>query len=155
MTNEPKGDATVTYEDPHAASAAVEWFNNTDFHGALISVSIAESKNRDQQQVDQPVVVGMQSPSATMQVPVTDVVQDQVDEFAMDPAAMSDGGGTGGLPGGGGRGRGRGEPGAKAWQQEGDWPCPNPRSVMTLVSGSIMLPLLPLASWGLPIISEN
>ncbi|KAG6545553.1 hypothetical protein Mapa_013155 [Marchantia paleacea] len=126
VTNEPKGDATVTYEDPHAASAAVEWFNNTDFHGALISVSIAESKNRDQQHVEQPSVVGMQSPSATMQVPVTDVEQDQVDEFAMDPAAMSDGGGTGGLPGGGGRGRGRGEPGAKAWQQEGDWPCPNP-----------------------------
>ncbi|KAG4403464.1 hypothetical protein GLYMA_01G117501v4 [Glycine max] len=24
-TNEPKGDATVTYEDPHAV---VEWFNN-------------------------------------------------------------------------------------------------------------------------------
>ncbi|KAG5066408.1 hypothetical protein JHK86_010139 [Glycine max] len=27
-TNEPKGDATITYEDPHAAVAAVEWFNN-------------------------------------------------------------------------------------------------------------------------------
>jgi len=44
VTNQPKGDATVTYEDPHAAGAAVEWFNNTDFHGNVISVSIAESK---------------------------------------------------------------------------------------------------------------
>ncbi|MCI22547.1 transcription initiation factor TFIID subunit 15-like, partial [Trifolium medium] len=48
-TNEPKGDATVTYEDPHAAVAAVEWFNNKDFHGNTIGVFIAESKNKDDQ----------------------------------------------------------------------------------------------------------
>ncbi|XP_073318045.1 transcription initiation factor TFIID subunit 15 [Primulina huaijiensis] len=47
VTNEPKGDATVTYEDPHAAAAAVEWFNNKDFHGAVIGVFLAESKNKD------------------------------------------------------------------------------------------------------------
>ncbi|CAM8946085.1 unnamed protein product [Rhodiola kirilowii] len=38
VTNEPKGDATVTYEDPHAALAAVEWFNNKEFHGNTIGV---------------------------------------------------------------------------------------------------------------------
>ena len=48
-TNEPKGDATVTYEDPHAAVAAVEWFNNKDFHGNTIGVYIPESKNKDDQ----------------------------------------------------------------------------------------------------------
>jgi hypothetical protein len=42
FTNEPKGDATVTYEDPHAASAAVDWFDDKDFHGSIIQVHIAE-----------------------------------------------------------------------------------------------------------------
>ncbi|CAH2036318.1 unnamed protein product [Thlaspi arvense] len=46
-TDEPKGDATVTYEDPHAALAAVEWFNNKDFHGSTIGVFMAESKNKN------------------------------------------------------------------------------------------------------------
>ncbi|KAL5544823.1 hypothetical protein UlMin_008607 [Ulmus minor] len=36
VTNEPKRDASATYEDPHAAFAAVEWFNNKDFHGNII-----------------------------------------------------------------------------------------------------------------------
>ncbi|XP_039065950.1 transcription initiation factor TFIID subunit 15-like isoform X2 [Hibiscus syriacus] len=45
VTNEPKGDATVTYEDPHAALAAVEWFNDKDFHGSTIGVFMAESKS--------------------------------------------------------------------------------------------------------------
>lgn len=26
-TDQPKGDATLTYEDPEAATAAVNWFN--------------------------------------------------------------------------------------------------------------------------------
>ncbi|CAA7048369.1 unnamed protein product [Microthlaspi erraticum] len=46
-TDEPKGDATVTYEDPHAALAAVEWFNNKEFHGSIIGVFMAESKNKN------------------------------------------------------------------------------------------------------------
>ncbi|KAK4766148.1 hypothetical protein SAY87_007790 [Trapa incisa] len=46
-TNEPKGDATVTYEDPHAAAAAVEWFNNKEFHGSIIGVLIADMKSKD------------------------------------------------------------------------------------------------------------
>ncbi|KAF5450062.1 hypothetical protein F2P56_030441 [Juglans regia] len=101
VTNEPKGDATVTYEDPHAALAAVEWFNNKDFHGNIIGVFIAESKNKD----------------------------DQTYNSGGDP---NDGGDFGGLEenagdmnGGGERGRGRGDASGKAWQQEGDWLCPN------------------------------
>eukprot|EP00471_Norrisiella_sphaerica_P000914 CAMPEP_0184490638 /NCGR_PEP_ID=MMETSP0113_2-20130426/18454_1 /TAXON_ID=91329 /ORGANISM="Norrisiella sphaerica, Strain BC52" /LENGTH=126 /DNA_ID=CAMNT_0026874617 /DNA_START=98 /DNA_END=475 /DNA_ORIENTATION=- len=34
-TGEPKGDATVTYEDPHAGGAAVNWFNNKEHFGGM------------------------------------------------------------------------------------------------------------------------
>ncbi|PWA48098.1 Nucleotide-binding, alpha-beta plait [Artemisia annua] len=44
VTNEPKGDATVTYEDTYAAQAAVEWFTNKDFDGTIIEVLMAELK---------------------------------------------------------------------------------------------------------------
>lgn len=105
VTNEPKGDATVTYEDPHAALAAVEWFNKKDFHGAIIDVFIAESKSKE----DQSYTVG-------------------------DPSLGNDFGGLEEdgteLNGGIGRGRGRGDASGKTWQQEGDWMCPNTRSVM-------------------------
>lgn len=94
VTNEPKGDATVTYEDPHAALAAVDWFNNKDFHGAIIGVFIAESKSKDE------------NPSLG-----SDVVGLEV--------------GAGEMNGGVGRGRGRGDASGKAWQQDGDWMCPN------------------------------
>ncbi|KAJ6720752.1 TRANSCRIPTION INITIATION FACTOR TFIID SUBUNIT 15 [Salix viminalis] len=98
VTNEPKGDATVTYEDPHAALAAVEWFNNKDFHGNIIGVFIAQSKSKDDQaynSVDDPNDFG------------------GFEENAKD------------LNEGEGRGRGRGDASGKAWQQEGDWLCPN------------------------------
>ncbi|TYH58919.1 hypothetical protein ES332_D08G188700v1 [Gossypium tomentosum] len=45
VTNEPKGDAMVTSEDPHAALATIEWFNDKDFHGSTIGVFMAESKS--------------------------------------------------------------------------------------------------------------
>lgn len=105
-TNEPKGDATVTYEDPHAAVAAVEWFNNKDFHGNTIGVYIAESKNKDDQTytaIAEPVVAG------------TDVRPEETE---------SD------VDGVNGRGRGQIDASSKPWQQEGDWMCPNTRSVI-------------------------
>lgn len=34
------------------------------------------------------------------------------------------------LNGGGGKGRGRGDASGKPWQQDGDWMCPNTRSVI-------------------------
>ena len=43
-TGLPKGDATVSYMDPHAAEAAVNWFNSTQFMGRTLSVSLAERK---------------------------------------------------------------------------------------------------------------
>lgn len=97
-TMEPKGDATVTYEDPHAALAAVEWFNNKEFHGSVIGVFMAESKTKDE-----PVI--MAEPSV-----------------AVDLGGQED---TRDVNEGGGRGRGRGDASGKTWQQDGDWMCPN------------------------------
>ncbi|XP_024020824.1 transcription initiation factor TFIID subunit 15 isoform X2 [Morus notabilis] len=100
-TNEPKGDATVTYEDPHAAFAAVEWFNDKDFHGSIIGVHIAESKSKDEQTYN----------------------------LGADPNVVADYGGVEenarDINGGAGRGGGRDDASGKAWQQEGDWMCPN------------------------------
>ncbi|KAL1832653.1 hypothetical protein ACET3Z_002304 [Daucus carota] len=104
VTNEPKGDATVTYEDPYAASAAVEWFNNTEFHGATIGVFMAESKKDDN---SYNAVIPAEEPSLG-------------GDFGGQGESVNDGNG------GAGRGRGRGDgPAAKAWQQDGDWMCPN------------------------------
>ncbi|KAF9624011.1 hypothetical protein IFM89_007709 [Coptis chinensis] len=100
-TNELKGDATVTYEDPHAARAAVEWFNNKDFHGSIIGVFMAESKNaKDEVNVVEDPVIAVDLPAQ----------EDAID--------MNEGGG---------KGRGRGDVPGKAWQQDGDWMCPNTR----------------------------
>ncbi|XP_010907647.2 transcription initiation factor TFIID subunit 15 isoform X1 [Elaeis guineensis] len=96
VTNEPKGDATITYEDPHAASAAVEWFHNKEFHGSIIEVYIAESKTNNQQLNN-----------------------------SANPSMAEDFGGHDELNDGGGRGRGRGDASGKSWQQDGDWLCPN------------------------------
>ncbi|GMP62977.1 hypothetical protein CsSME_00024860 [Camellia sinensis var. sinensis] len=111
MTNEPKGDATVTYEDPHAALAAVEWFNNKDFHGTTIGVFIAESKSKDDHSYNSGNHDHVGDPS---------LASDFGGELEESATEDMNGGGAGG-----GRGRGRGDASGKAWQQEGDWPCPN------------------------------
>ncbi|KAL8208171.1 hypothetical protein R6Q57_007583 [Mikania cordata] len=103
VTDEPKGDATVTYEDPHAAVAAVEWFNNKEFHGNIIEVLIAQSKN-----------------SHNSIAPFGDpILASGVGANESDPD----------INGSGARGRGRGDASGnipqKAWQQDGDWMCPN------------------------------
>uniref|UniRef100_UPI00398187ED hypothetical protein n=1 Tax=Salmonella sp. s55004 TaxID=3159675 RepID=UPI00398187ED len=33
---EPKGEATVTFDDQHTAKSAIYWFNGKDFHGSEI-----------------------------------------------------------------------------------------------------------------------
>ena len=38
-TGKPKGDCTVTYEDPFSAASAVSWFNGKDFKGAAPSIT--------------------------------------------------------------------------------------------------------------------
>ena len=46
QTGLPKGDATVSYEDPNGAKGAVDWFNGKPFEGTggILQVSIAERK---------------------------------------------------------------------------------------------------------------
>ncbi|KAJ3043415.1 hypothetical protein HDV00_005113 [Rhizophlyctis rosea] len=44
MTGQPKGDATVTYEDPGACEGAINWFNGQEFEGTKIKVELAEAK---------------------------------------------------------------------------------------------------------------
>ncbi|KAK2635762.1 hypothetical protein Ddye_030554 [Dipteronia dyeriana] len=100
-TDEPKGDATVTYEDPHAALAAVDWFNNKDFHGNIIGVFMAETKSKDDHACNlggDPIIAGEYGGSEENSMDMNDVA---------------------------GRGRGRADASGKAWQQEGDWLCPN------------------------------
>lgn len=96
----------MTYEDPHAAIAAVEWFNNKDFHGSIIGVYIAESKSKDDQTYN---AAGELNVGGTV---------GEMEETTID------------VNGSDGRGRGRSDSSSKAWQQEGDWMCPNTRSVI-------------------------
>uniref|UniRef100_A0A5F8HL97 EWS RNA binding protein 1 n=1 Tax=Monodelphis domestica TaxID=13616 RepID=A0A5F8HL97_MONDO len=43
-TRKPKGDATVSYDDPPTANVAVEWFDGKDFQGSKLRVSLARKK---------------------------------------------------------------------------------------------------------------
>ena len=94
----------------------MEWFNNKDFHGSTIGVFIAESKTKDSTDNSYNSAIALE--------------MDQ----AGDPSVAGEFGGldedAGDLNGSGGRGRGRGDASGKAWQQDGDWLCPNTRSVM-------------------------
>jgi RNA recognition motif-containing protein len=47
ITGQLKGDATVSYEDPHTAPAAVNWFHGKDYQGNTLKVSLAEKKKSD------------------------------------------------------------------------------------------------------------
>jgi hypothetical protein len=49
-TGRPKGDGTVSYEDPATAKSAVDWFHDQEFAGfpgSKLSVSIARRPNSD------------------------------------------------------------------------------------------------------------
>ena len=43
-SGEPKGDATITYDDPPSSDAAVQWFNGKEWLGNKIEVSKATQK---------------------------------------------------------------------------------------------------------------
>lgn len=44
-TQESKGEATITYDDPNAAKSAISWFDSKSFNGATIKVSLAQRQN--------------------------------------------------------------------------------------------------------------
>eukprot|EP00200_Dunaliella_tertiolecta_P020012 CAMPEP_0202405404 /NCGR_PEP_ID=MMETSP1128-20130828/6988_1 /ASSEMBLY_ACC=CAM_ASM_000463 /TAXON_ID=3047 /ORGANISM="Dunaliella tertiolecta, Strain CCMP1320" /LENGTH=106 /DNA_ID=CAMNT_0049010079 /DNA_START=87 /DNA_END=403 /DNA_ORIENTATION=+ len=39
-----KGDGTVSYDDPFTAASAVDWFNDKEWKGSKLTVSLAETK---------------------------------------------------------------------------------------------------------------
>lgn len=43
-TGKPKGEATITFDDPPTASSAISWFNGKDFFGNTIKVEMAQRK---------------------------------------------------------------------------------------------------------------
>ena len=46
-TGLPKGEATVTYDDPNAAQSAIQWLDGKHFNGKKIKVSMSMIKVRD------------------------------------------------------------------------------------------------------------
>ena len=40
-----KGECTITYDDPAAASGAIQWFDGKDFNGNVIKVQLAQRNN--------------------------------------------------------------------------------------------------------------
>ncbi|PRP78374.1 putative RNA-binding protein cabeza [Planoprotostelium fungivorum] len=43
-TGEMKGDCTITFDDPPSATAAIDWFNNKEWKGSVVKVSMAAQK---------------------------------------------------------------------------------------------------------------
>lgn len=44
-TGEGKGEATVTYDDEEAATAAINWFDNKEILGCIVKIQLATRKN--------------------------------------------------------------------------------------------------------------
>lgn len=109
-TGKPKGVATLSYEEPICAKAAVEHFDGKEFQGQRIKVSMARRR---------PMMGGMRGGGSGM--PMRDGMMPR-------GGMMGRGGERGGfMPRGGPRGMGRGGPtGGNMQQRAGDWECPNP-----------------------------
>lgn len=129
-TGKPKGEATVSYDDPPSAKAALEWFDGKEFDTNPIKVAMARKKQQPQPQPP------LQQPPPPLQfnnmrsgVPLRDGRGGGLpgrggENLHYRPGPMGRGGG-----GFGGRGgpRGRGGPsGGNTQQRAGDWRCPNP-----------------------------
>ncbi|XP_041456227.1 RNA-binding protein cabeza-like isoform X42 [Lytechinus variegatus] len=101
QTHEPTGEATVTYDDPHTATSAIEWFNGKPFAGGTIKVELAQRPaNRGGGRGGRGGGRGF------------------------DRGGRGRGGMDRGGRGGGGRGGGRGGPGGGGGShRDGDWEC--------------------------------
>lgn len=125
ITQKLTGDAIVAFEEQHAAEAAVEWINNTELNGNIVSVSVSEGAE----------FLNLVAPPSSIENPTTHVEPG----YATDSYFAGDAGGCGvkceGVLGDargpvdldGGKRKGRVD--GKSWQQDGDWSCPNSRSV--------------------------
>ena len=130
-SQELNGDATLAFEDPHVAAAAVNLYNNTEFNGNIINVLPIEGV-RSLNIVATSVTIGY---SSMQGVPDHGTNSN----FSGDTCSSHSGEYGGNLEGAGGlvdleAGRRNGRLDGKRWQQEGDWPCPNTRYVTSLVS---------------------
>ncbi|XP_051748555.1 EWS RNA-binding protein 1b isoform X4 [Ctenopharyngodon idella] len=107
-SGKPKGDATLSYEEPAIAKAAVEYFDGKEFQGRRLKVSMARRK---------PMMGGMRGGMPMRGGP------------GMDRGGMGRGGDRGGFPSRGGPRGGmgwNGPPGGNVQKRAGDWECPNP-----------------------------
>uniref|UniRef100_A0A8C1S3E0 Uncharacterized protein n=1 Tax=Cyprinus carpio TaxID=7962 RepID=A0A8C1S3E0_CYPCA len=107
-TGKPKGDATLSYEEPAIAKAAVEHFDGKEFQGRRIKVSMARRK---------PMMGGMRGGMPMRGGP------------GMDRGGFGRGGERGGFPPRGGPRGGmgwNGPPGGNVQKRAGDWECPSP-----------------------------
>lgn len=125
-TGKPKGDATVSYEDPPTAKAAVEWFDGKDFQGSKLKVSLARKKPpmnsmrggmppREGRGMPPPLRGGIHGPGGP--------------GGPGGPMGRMGGrgGDRGGFPPRGPRGsRGNPSGGGNVQHRAGDWQCPNP-----------------------------
>lgn len=108
-SGKPKGDATLSYDDPTCARAAVEHFDGKEFQGSRIKVSMARRK---------PMMGGMRGGMPMRGGP-------GMDRGGM----MGRGGDRGGFPPRGGPRGGMGWGGPQqgnVQKRAGDWDCPNP-----------------------------
>lgn len=46
-SGKPKGEATVTFDDPPTANSAIDWFNGKEFFGSTIKVELAQRKSNN------------------------------------------------------------------------------------------------------------
>ncbi|XP_056100011.1 EWS RNA-binding protein 1b isoform X2 [Rhinichthys klamathensis goyatoka] len=105
-SGKPKGDATLSYEEPAIAKAAVEYFDGKEYQGRRLKVSMARRK---------PMMGGMRG------MPMRGGP-------GMDRGGMGRGE-RGGFPSRGGPRGGmgwNGPPGGNTQKRAGDWECPNP-----------------------------
>ncbi|XP_070204748.1 RNA-binding protein cabeza-like isoform X5 [Littorina saxatilis] len=105
-TGVPKGEATITFDDPETAKAAINWFDGKDFNGRLIKVELAQRPASNFTRGR-----GRGGPRGG------------------DRGGRGGGGFGGGGRGGdrgGGRGGGMGGSGSGGPSRDGDWTCGNP-----------------------------
>ncbi|XP_069471026.1 TATA-binding protein-associated factor 2N-like isoform X2 [Ambystoma mexicanum] len=106
-TGKSKGEATVSFDDPPSAKAAIDWFDGKEFHGSILKVSFATRRPE--------FLRGGSSAGGSR-------------HGGGGPRGGGFGGRGGGFGGRGGGFRGRGgfQGSSGGGPKDGDWVCPNP-----------------------------
>lgn len=133
VTNETKGDTIVAFENSHDAVSAVKCTKNTQFLGFMLSFTMTGTKDSDLLNLETVSLAPDPFQSALDFGADSIVTQDHGADSAGELGGEEYGKGTANYTFSVG-GRGRGGLDSKPWQQEGDWPCPNLRSVSDIPS---------------------